>query len=445
MNSSRRTFLVQSAGASGALILGCDSSGSAGGDPVADASDEGGGDAVLADSVTPDPDEGPTDQDEGMPPMDDGPPPDEGPEPEVCADAFAAGTYVGNLGWVGEGTPPMNTPFGQGLDGREYFDLEALTPDNLLTPVESFYIRTRKPDTLDLSQPWSTEVFGLIDEPFTLTWEDIEPLIEPMGNYLLECSGNGAFAHFGMLSVTEWQGVPIQKIFDMVNLKPESTMVRIAGYDDHTQPSANSMKGASWVFHLEDLIAAGAFLGTHMGGEPLTADHGQPVRLYVPRWYGCTCVKWLNEIEFVTDDEKPTGQMVEFASRTHQTNPPPALAKDWRAATQDVAAMPVRVERWTIDGQITFKVVGIIWGGFESVQDKLLVRFARQGEFPPFAPVDVCPDHTQNNFWTLWEHQWTPSAEGDYEISLKVSDTEVPTIRLDIGFYNRVIRVQALG
>ena len=62
---------------------------------------------------------------------------------------------------------------------------------------------------------------------------------------------------------------------------------------------------------------------------PLTPDHGAPVRLVVPNWYGCACIKWVTHVEMVPDDEPATTQMREFAARTHQ-NGVPARARDYQ-------------------------------------------------------------------------------------------------------------------
>ena len=61
------------------------------------------------------------------------------------------------------------------------------------------------------------------------------------------------------------------------------------------------------------------------------------------KWYGCTCIKWLNAITFVDNDAEATSQMQEFAARTHQHGVP-KLAKDYKPAIIDQAAMPIRVE-----------------------------------------------------------------------------------------------------
>src|SRR5438034_9585635 len=79
-----------------------------------------------------------------------------------------------------------------------------------------------------------------------------------------------------------------------------------------------SIPGASWAFSPEQLEKAGAFLATELNGQPLPKDHGAPVRLVVPGWYGCTSIKWVNEITLVREEVEATSQMLEYAARTLQ-------------------------------------------------------------------------------------------------------------------------------
>ena len=52
---------------------------------------------------------------------------------------------------------------------------------------------------------------------------------------------------------------------------------------------------------LSDLQKSEAILAWEMNGQPLTADHGFPVRVVVPGWYGVQNVKWVNALEVSTD------------------------------------------------------------------------------------------------------------------------------------------------
>jgi DMSO/TMAO reductase YedYZ molybdopterin-dependent catalytic subunit len=197
----------------------------------------------------------------------------------------------------------------------------------------------------------------------------------------------------------------------------------------------HSTPGASWIFTRGELDRAGAFLATEMNGAPLPPNHGAPVRLFVPGWYGCCCIKWVNEIQLLDDSAPATAQMKEFASRTHQ-NGVPELARDYLPATLDQAAMPVRVEKWRIDGELVYRVIGILWGGYQ-VTDALEIRFGAGA----WERVDVCPAQLANDPWTLWEHRLKAATTGDLEIALRVNDPGVPQRRLDLGWYTRTVAI----
>jgi DMSO/TMAO reductase YedYZ molybdopterin-dependent catalytic subunit len=355
-----------------------------------------------------------------------------------CADRFAGGVLVGTVPFTNEDVEQLDVAFGNGLNGRLYTDLSKLGPDSLVTSTETHYIRTRAPDLLDLTKPWNIAVSGLVGAPLDLKLEMLAPKVKTaLGPYVMECSGNHTGAAFGMLSAARWSGIPIGDVLAMIDVLPLAKRVAISGFDSYSvlEPGI-STPGASWIFTFAELEAAGALLATEMNGAPLTPDHGSPIRLLVPNWYGCTCIKWVDGIALVDDDAPATSQMKEFASRTHQTGVP-ELARDYKPATMDQAAMPVRLEKWRVAGELLYRVVGVMWGGYR-VTDKLSIRFdARE----PFVPVDVCPAQTTNATWTLWSHAWKPTRTGRFAIRLAVDDPSIPTKRLDSGFYERTTTI----
>ena len=268
--------------------------------------------------------------------------------------------FVDNVPFVGESTTPLNQGFNAGLDGRLYTDLSELTPDRLITLTEEFYIRTRYPDLLMPETPWRVRVSGLVDAPSELVLDDLLKRASPQGVHLMECSGNGRGASFGQLSTADWQGIPVSELLDEAGVSANATSLLVTGFDQYSRASTgNSLPGGSWVLRLSDLKQIGAFLATSMNGAPLSPDHGARLRLVVPGWYGCTCIKWLTELSLVDDDGPSTPQMREFATRTMQ-NGTPMLARDFAPAAIDTAAMPIRVERWQVPTSFVYRVVGIV-------------------------------------------------------------------------------------
>jgi DMSO/TMAO reductase YedYZ molybdopterin-dependent catalytic subunit len=186
------------------------------------------------------------------------------------------------------------------------------------------------------------------------------------------------------------------------------------------------------VFPLDAVASTGAFLAIRVNGEPLPRDHGAPVRLVVPGWYGCTWIKWVDEIRFVGADEPVTSQMIEFSLRTHQ-RAVPKRALEYEPPAIDLAAMPIRVEKRRVDGKLVYRVVGIVWGGDKPV-DRLAIRF-RAGDRPQ--PFTLCPAPRTHRMWSLWEYRWQPAEPGLYSIALSTLDPAVRTRRLDVSFYVR--------
>jgi len=344
------------------------------------------------------------------------------------------------LGTVPFGAPgarrtPLNQLLGSGLDARLFTDLSTVSlQSGLVTPNDRFYVRTAAPGNLRPRQqppslPGGTEVAGIDFARLERTPGPVR-----VGPYLMECAGNSDPANFGLMSVATWTGFAMSSVIEQLAGDRAGRRILVSGADP-AGPSATSVHGASWIFSREDLERA--VLAVQMNDAPLPADHGSPARLIVPGWYGCACIKWVDRIEWVADDAPATSQMLEFAARTHQT-PSARAAREFVPATIDTAAMPVRVDKWRVDGRLEYRITGIIWGGSRPT-NALSIRFKSGG---PWARVEHCPLPTSTLTWSLWTHTWRPDAPGRYEIVLRVDDQSIRARRLDLFFYVREITIE---
>ena len=369
--------------------------------------------------------------------------------------------FLANVPLIAPGAqpPPFGRLMGDGLDARLFTDLSRLGAESTIkstiksaihnpqsamrTAADRFFVRTAFPRTLRRTDPWQVRVAGLVDKPLDLSLRTLDPLVIASGRYLMECSGNSDPSSFGLISAADWDGVPLAAILDRATPSVPSYRVLVSGVDEEGAASRTSVPGASWIFSRDDL--QGAMLAVRMNGAPLQRDHGLPVRLIVPGWYGCACIKWVDRIELVPDEAPATLQMREFAARTHQditqlrTNTPP-LARDFIPAVIDTAAMPVRVEKWSQGRRIEYRITGILWGGTKPTS-ALSIRFKTN---EPWVPVDDCPRPASTLTWSLWSHTWRPEAAGRYQIVLRVDDPTIRTRRLDLFFYVREIVVDEI-
>jgi DMSO/TMAO reductase YedYZ molybdopterin-dependent catalytic subunit len=348
----------------------------------------------------------------------------------------AGSSRLGTLQFLGEGQLPLETALGAELDGRLFTNLSLICSADMITPAESFYIRTKVSHQLPSPERWRIQLGtkGLA----SIAIRRLRDRAKPMGMVLMECAGNARSASFGMISVAKWRGVSLLALLREVDMVRPPCRIRIVGFDTYDGASRSSIPGASWVFSFDELRLAGAFLATEMNAEPLNPDHGAPVRLVVPGWYGCCCIKWVTQIHLVEDAVEATSKMREYASRTHQTQAH-NLAREYRPAYIDLAAMPVRVEKWRTPQRIRYLVSGIAWGGPHPIPN-LQIRFPPEEEFADIRTIS----QPFSSSWGFWTHWWEPRSKGVYDIQLRAVDTTLLTRRLDTDYYTRSIEIEDL-
>jgi DMSO/TMAO reductase YedYZ molybdopterin-dependent catalytic subunit len=389
------------------------------------------------------------------------------------SDPFAGGEYLGHLPFQRESEaegflPGLGRTFGHGHNARRVIDLASLlTPDGRKTPADKYYIRTEYPDQLEEPPEWTIKIEGEVKKPQSIPLKQLLPTVESQGPLLTECSSNAREVHFGLVSVGDWAGIPVKEIIKRARPTAKAHSVLFNGFDDdsrlpNTPPpyKTNSWPTCSWVFSIDQLLQANAFLATQLNGAPLPKDQGAPLRLVVPGWYGCVGAKWVNQIQFVDDKQPATLQMLEFASRTMQKlrmdettpEPPgrgPELAREYRPAIIEQVAVPVRVEAWKLNGTVTYRVVGLTWGGPVRTE-KLEIRFIH-GNAPAFEPIQFCQTKTSCPAYGIWCHHFQPKRPGAYWIEMRVADRKIRSRKMltstkigrdrSVNYYARMVSV----
>lgn len=139
--------------------------------------------------------------------------------------------------------------------------------------------------TIDPSS-WRLRVTGAVERPFELDWATLSAL--PRQDVLCDIHCVTRWSRFD----NRFAGVPIRTILDRARPDPRATFVMVHGAPDFTTNVP-----------LADLDRSGNLLATHFGDEPLTAEHGGPVRLVIPHRYFWKSAKWLTGFEFLHEDE----------------------------------------------------------------------------------------------------------------------------------------------
>lgn len=332
----------------------------------------------------------------------------------------------------------LETKLGHGLNGRQYANVAKFLDESYCASAEKFYLRTFAPVGLNLDKTWFVNLIGA-KVTKRIAVADILHLQQEQGMHFMECSGNSRDARFGMLSTARWSGINLMQLLHAYGMEIGRGQILISGVDDPDKENRVAEGSASWIFKPDELKHA--FLATTMNGHKLSLDHGFPLRLIVPGWYGCVCIKWVNEIRLVEDTAASTPQMREFASRTGQVGVP-VLARDFKPAVIQFAAMPILVEKWLYKRKPIYRIRGISWGAEKEHEKKLLISCALQT--PKFEPVQNAQLDRLGSCWSNWSHVWQPTTKGVYKIQLKLEDDDTSSTistRLNRGYYTRSVGI----
>jgi DMSO/TMAO reductase YedYZ molybdopterin-dependent catalytic subunit len=132
---------------------------------------------------------------------------------------------------------------------------------------------------------WDLRVYGWVDSALTLSWKDFSAL--PRVRRFSDFHCVTRWSRFD----NRWDGVALRELLKRVHPKPEATHVLVHAEQGFT---ANAP--------LADLDREQVLLATHHDGEPLTAEHGYPLRLIIPHLYAWKSVKWVRSLEFLDHD-----------------------------------------------------------------------------------------------------------------------------------------------
>jgi DMSO/TMAO reductase YedYZ molybdopterin-dependent catalytic subunit len=192
------------------------------------------------------------------------------------------------------------------LAGRNHaMPLEALRYD--VTPPGLHYVLVHYDIPHVDADTWSLDIHGCVEKPVSLDLETLQDLPRHTETVTLECAGNGRALLSprpvsqpwltGAVGTAEWTGVRLADLIEDAGVTAEAVDLVFTGADHGFERGHEQVyqRGLS----LTEASAPQVLLAYEMNGRPLPPQHGYPVRLVVPGWYGMAHVKWLRDIEVV--------------------------------------------------------------------------------------------------------------------------------------------------
>lgn len=258
------------------------------------------------------------------------------------------------------------------------------------TPVKDHYridIDTRPPIVPETA--WRLGFGGLVSRPMEFTLAELRDNYQPMDQFItLACISNPLGGD--LISTQRWTGISLQRILAEVQPLPNATHLRIRSVDDFHETVA-----------LDQVRADPRIMLTYAwDGLPLPAEHGFPLRIYIPDRYGMKQPKWIRSIEAIDHDEE--GYWVQ---------------RGWDAvaqmrATSVIDTIGANMMLVEADQATRIPVGGIAHAGARGIS-RVQVR-VDDGEWQdaelrtPLSPTT----------WVIWRYEW-PFLPGDHTFTVR--------------------------
>jgi sulfane dehydrogenase subunit SoxC len=305
--------------------------------------------------------------------------------------------------------------------------LEALRHD--VTPVGLHYLLTHFDIPHVDAAAWRLEVGGRVATPLTLALDEIKARPSKTLTVTLECAGNGrALLSPRALSqpwlteavgTAEWTGTPLAPILGEAGVEQGAVEVVFTGLDRGVQGDVEHLYERS--LPLDETRRHEMLLAYEINGQPLPPQHGFPLRLIAPGWYGMTHVKWLQTITVVAEPFRGWQQDVAYRLRNSEEEQGSPVTRILPRALMIPPGIPDFLSRQRFVDPGPCVLEGRAWSGWAPVER---VEVSTDGGSTWSDAILGKP--LSEYAWRGWTYEWDAGA-GDYELSCRASDASGQT------------------
>jgi DMSO/TMAO reductase YedYZ molybdopterin-dependent catalytic subunit len=293
-----------------------------------------------------------------------------------------------------------------------------------VTPTRLFFVRNHfAVPELNLAT-WRLSVEGCVRLRRVWTWDELMDLPERTVFATVECAGNGrsflaerqSGVQWGAGAVghAEWTGVPLKLVLERSGLEPDALEVLFEGADVGTEPDHPAPMPFARSLPLSKALHPDTLLANRMNGEVLDPNHGYPLRLFAPGWYGVASVKWLRRIEVVNKPFRGYFQSVKY---TVQRRTERGLETEVVGPMMPKSEI-IRPRDGEVLGLGGNRFFGVSWAGEESVSR---VDVSTDGGTTWNDATLVGPQAPYS--WTLWEYLWEADSPGEHTVLVRATSS----------------------
>jgi len=317
--------------------------------------------------------------------------------------------------------------------------------DSWLTPARNFFwVQHYGQPSLDAAT-WRLDISGLVARPRSLKLDELKARRRHEVDFTLECSGNTGFPFntgAALLGNARWAGARLAPLLEDANVLDEGTEVVFWGADRGTvtirdnagilssgrtgraEPDAGGAVDLTITeqfarsMSISEALHRDNILCYEMNGEPLPPEHGFPVRLIAPGWYGVANVKWLTGIEVLNQRFAGHFMARDYVSVREQQRGDQTVWTFTTVSHTRLKSAPAKVVRVNN----AYRVMGVAWGApIASVE----VQVDNGPWMPASLDSSVGSEVRPRRYaWKFWTFDWPSPSPGEHTVRSRAIDLE---------------------
>jgi DMSO/TMAO reductase YedYZ molybdopterin-dependent catalytic subunit len=291
-----------------------------------------------------------------------------------------------------------------------------------ITPNPAFYVRSNFPVPPLDPERHAVAVGGAVERPLSVSVADLQGLPHKTVVTTMECAGNNRLSlaplptgepwSGGAVATGAWTGARLSAVLEQAGLRPDAIEVLVTGADRGRPKDWTENVSFARALPKEKALHPDTILALEMNGAPLPPEHGAPVRLVVPGWYGMASVKWVERIEALTEPFAGYYQSRRYIY-DYDDGTAPVPVREMRvkaliASPAEGEAIPrgrvlVSGQAWSGNGEVV-RVEVTVDGGSTWQEARLL-------DPPPSSYA-----------WRPWEFEWEAEEPGRHALRARATD-----------------------
>lgn len=261
---------------------------------------------------------------------------------------------------------------------------------------------------------WQLQVTGLVERPLTLSFDEIVKFPKQELKAFHQCAGDPRQPTLPTRRIANviWGGVELARVLSRVDVKSDASFVWACGLD-HGVYADTPVDSYIKDLPLKEAISD-ALLAYELNGDPLSPEHGYPLRLVMPGYYGTNSVKWVYRLELA----RARAQGV-FTTKFYNDPVPPSDQEPaggsrpvWQTAPESVIVSPEPKKKLS---EGLAEVWGWAWANRGVRQVEVSVD---AGQTWRLAELDEATEHS----WQKFRLQWRAENQGPAVLMSRATD-----------------------